>query len=107
VQNHLLWRSKIPPRSEIGKGGERGPNPFVPSPAPIEEDSAEADDLVESEAIVEVAPVRARTCHMGMTRPASSWLDLIGVGLIDHTWPSHFDGELTARRQKLLAAPEG
>jgi hypothetical protein len=33
--------------------------------------------------------------------------DLIGVGLIDATWPQRFLSELAARLQQLLDNPEG
>lgn len=33
--------------------------------------------------------------------------DLIGVGLIDATWPARLPGELAARLQQLLDSPEG
>jgi hypothetical protein len=33
--------------------------------------------------------------------------DLIGVGLIDDTWPARFTPELTARLQQILADPNG
>jgi hypothetical protein len=33
--------------------------------------------------------------------------DLIGVGLVDETWPSRFIPELAARLQQLLDTPEG
>jgi hypothetical protein len=33
--------------------------------------------------------------------------DMIGVGLVDATWPSRFNPELAARLQQLLDTPEG
>jgi hypothetical protein len=33
--------------------------------------------------------------------------DLIGVGLIDHTWPAKFPPELAARLQAILDTPDG
>lgn len=33
--------------------------------------------------------------------------DLIGVGLIDHTWPDHFHPELADRLRAILADPDG
>ncbi|MCA9238617.1 MAG: hypothetical protein KDA37_00380, partial [Planctomycetales bacterium] len=34
-------------------------------------------------------------------------LDMIGVGLIDHTWPQRFLPELASRLQTLLDDPDG
>jgi hypothetical protein len=34
-------------------------------------------------------------------------LDLIGVGLIDSSWPARFQPELAARLQELLDDPNG
>jgi hypothetical protein len=34
-------------------------------------------------------------------------LDMIGVGLIDETWPARFSGELASRLQTLLDNPDG
>lgn len=34
-------------------------------------------------------------------------LDMIGVGLVDESWPTRFEGELAARLKTLLDNPEG
>jgi hypothetical protein len=34
-------------------------------------------------------------------------LDMIGVGLIDESWPARFPAELAARLQALLDNPDG
>jgi hypothetical protein len=34
-------------------------------------------------------------------------LDMIGVGLIDDTWPARFPAELAERLQQLLDDPDG
>jgi hypothetical protein len=34
-------------------------------------------------------------------------LDLIGVGLVDDSWPARYPPELAARLQSLLDNPEG
>ena len=71
-----------------------------------------APDVTESEpaALFQVVSLDARVLmklNLFRLKDRVHLLDLIGVGLVDETWPARLPPELAARLQQLLGTPEG
>jgi hypothetical protein len=75
-------------------------NSLVPSPDVDDADSAGPFRVVDLEPLVRMKLTSYRL------KDRVHLLDMIGVGLIDGTWPSRFPTELAARLQSLLDNPE-
>jgi hypothetical protein len=73
----------------------------APSP-----DVTEADDSGPFR-IVDLEPLVRMKLTSYRLKDRVHLLDMIGVGLIDETWPARFPAELVARLQVLLDNPEG
>jgi hypothetical protein len=75
-------------------------------------DAAIAPDVTDSERATEFRVISlAALVQMKLTafrlKDRVHLLDLIGVGLLDSTWPSRLPPELATRLQELLANPNG
>jgi hypothetical protein len=77
--------------------------PDYPTPAPDVADSAMLDRvrLLSLESLVRMKLTSFRR------KDQVHLLDLLGVGLIDNTWPARFPPDLAARMQTLIDTPEG
>lgn len=73
---------------------------LTPSPKLSEVDSSGPFCVVDLEPLVRM---KLTSYHL---KDRVHLLDMIGVGLIDETWPAKFSGELAARLQTLLDNPE-
>jgi hypothetical protein len=76
------------------------------------DDILPAPDVIESEAgpgfqVLAVEPLVMMKLVSFRTIDRLNLRDLIDVGLIDETWPSHFPAELSSRLKELLDNPEG
>ena len=82
--------------------GERvRPDYALPAPDVIESEPAEAFRVLRLDALVRMKLTSFRDKDRTHLR------DLIGVGLVDETWPLKLPGELAARLQSLLDTPDG
>ena len=77
------------------------PTDPVPAPDLTESQRGEKFQVLELEAIVRMKLVANRDKDRTHIR------DLIGVGLIDSTWPEKFPDVLAERLQQILANPDG
>jgi hypothetical protein len=73
---------------------------LVPSPDVSEADASGPFVIVDLEPLVRMKLTSYRL------KDRVHLLDMIGVGLIDTTWPARFEGELADRLQTLLDNPE-
>jgi hypothetical protein len=73
----------------------------VPAPDVAESESTESMRVVSLEGLVRMKLVANRDKDRTHIR------DMIGVGLIDGTWPAKFPPELAARLQHVLDTPDG
>lgn len=76
------------------------PDSIVPSPDVTEADSAGPFHVVDLEPLVRMKLTSYRL------KDRVHLLDMLGVGLIDASWPKRFPAELAARLQELLDHPE-
>lgn len=76
-------------------------NDLLPAPDIIESEPADSYRVINLEALVRMK----LTSHRLKDRV--HLLDMIGVGLIDASWPARFPPELGARLQELLDNPNG
>lgn len=72
---------------------------------------AQAPDVTEIDTagpfrVVDLVPLVRMKLTSYRLKDRVHLLDMIGVGLIDDTWPSRFEGELAARLKMLLDNPE-
>ena len=74
---------------------------LVPSPDVTEVDDSGPFQIVDLEPLVRMKLTSYRL------KDRVHLMDMIGVGLIDATWPSRFSAELAARLQTLLDNPDG
>ena len=77
------------------------PDHVLPAPGPEEADQSETFRVVGLEALVRMKLTSFRDKDRTHLR------DLIGVGLVDESWPTKLPDELAARLQHLLDTPEG
>jgi hypothetical protein len=81
--------------------GERvRPNSLVPAPDVAESSKPEAFRIISLEALVRMKLTSFRDKDKTHLR------DMLEVGLIDASWPSHFPVELASRLQLLIDTPE-
>ena len=74
---------------------------LVPSPDVTEVDDSGPFQIVDLEPLVRMKLTSYRL------KDRVHLMDMIGVGLIDASWPSRFSTELAARLQSLLDNPDG
>jgi hypothetical protein len=74
---------------------------LAPSPDVTEVDQTGPFQIVDLEPLVRMKLISYRL------KDRVHLMDMIGVGLIDATWPSRFSAELAARLQSLLDNPDG
>lgn len=77
------------------------PDYLLPSPDVTEADTTGPFRVVDLEPLVRMKLTSYRL------KDQVHLLDMIGVGLIDESWPARFTPELAARLQTLLDNPEG
>ena len=77
------------------------PDHLLPAPGPEEAERSEAFPVLGLEALVRMKLTSFRDKDRTHLR------DLIGVGLVDESWPTKLPDELAARLQHLLDTPEG
>jgi hypothetical protein len=77
------------------------PDYVAPTPELTETEAAEDYRVLNLEALVRMKPTSFRDKDRTHLR------DLIGVGLIDATWPTRFPPELASRLLQILDTPQG
>jgi hypothetical protein len=76
--------------------------PHYASPAPDVGQSLRGDDFQ----VLDLEPLVEMKLNSWRRKDQVHLLDLIGIGLIDRTWPERFPAELGQRLQELLDHPE-
>lgn len=77
------------------------PDDALPTP-----DAAESEPGAQFQVLSLEALVRMKLTSFGL-KDRVHLLDLIGIGLVDQTWPTRLPPELGARLQQLLDNPDG
>ena len=76
------------------------PEHVTPSPDVAQSERAAEFQVISLDALVQMK------LNSNRLKDRVHLLDLIGVGLVDHSWPARLPGELAPRLQQLLDNPD-